>query len=83
MQVIKCGKRHLIEGMYLPNQDKIRTLGEKETYKNLSILEANTIKQVEMKNIKKEYLQELENYSKQNYRAETLSENKYLGCTPR
>ena len=28
---------------------KIRTLGEKETYKYLGILEADTIKQVEMK----------------------------------
>ena len=43
--------------MELPNQDKIRTLGEKETYKYLGILEADTIKQKEMKEkIKKEYL---------------------------
>ena len=35
--------------MELSNQDKIRTLGEKETYKYLCILEADTIKQVEMK----------------------------------
>ncbi len=47
------GKRHMSDGMKLTNQDKIRTLGEKETY----ILEADTIKQVEMKDkIKKEYL---------------------------
>ena len=40
----------------LPNQDKIRTLEEKETYKYLEILEADTIKQEGMKeNIKKEY----------------------------
>ena len=30
--------------MELPNQDKIRTLGENETYKYLGILEGNTIK---------------------------------------
>ena len=43
--------------MELPNQDKIRTLGKNETYKYLGILEADTIKQVEMKNkIQKEYL---------------------------
>ena len=43
--------------MELPNQDKSRTLGEKETYKYLGILEADTIKQVEMKEkIEKEYL---------------------------
>ena len=35
--------------MELPNQDKIRTLGENETDKYLEILEADTIKQVEMK----------------------------------
>ena len=40
----------------LPNQDKIRTFREKETYKNLGILEADTIKQEKMKKkIKKEY----------------------------
>ena len=37
------------QGIELPNQEKIRTLGEKETYKYLAILEADTIKQVEMK----------------------------------
>ena len=42
--------------MELPNQDKIRMLGEKETYKYLGILEADTIKKGEMKEkIKKEY----------------------------
>ena len=43
--------------MELPNQDKIRTLAENETYKCLAILEADTIKQVKMKDkIQKEYL---------------------------
>ena len=46
--VMKSGKRHLTDGMELSNQGKIRTLGEKETYKCLGILEAYTIKQVEM-----------------------------------
>ena len=55
--VMKSGKRHMTDGMELPNHDKIRTLGEKETYKYLGILEADTIKQVEMKDkIQKEYL---------------------------
>ena len=31
MLVIKSGKQHLTDGMELRNQDKIRTLGEKET----------------------------------------------------
>ena len=46
---MKSSKWHLTDGMELPNQDKIRTLGEKETYIYLGILEADTIKQVEMK----------------------------------
>ena len=57
MLVMKSGKRHLTDGMGLPNQDKIKTLAENETYKYLGILEADTIKQVEMKGkIRKEYL---------------------------
>ena len=57
MIVMKSGKRHMTDGMELLNQDKIRTLGEKEIYKYLGILEAETTKQVEMKDkIQKEYL---------------------------
>ena len=33
MLVMKNGKRHLTDGMELPNQEKIRTLGEKGFYK--------------------------------------------------
>ena len=47
--IMKSGKRHMTERVELPNQEKIRMLGEKETYKYLGILEADTIKQVEMK----------------------------------
>ena len=55
--VMKSDKRQLTDGMELPNQDKIKTLAENETYKYLDILEADTIKQVEMKDkIQKEYL---------------------------
>ena len=32
MLVMKSGKRHLTAGMEPPNQDKIRTIREKETY---------------------------------------------------
>ena len=49
MPVMKSGKRHMTVGMELPNRDRIRTLEEKETYKYLDILEADTIKQVQMK----------------------------------
>ena len=56
MLVMKSGKRHLTDGMELPNQEKIKMLGEKETYKYLGILEADTIKQEVMKEkVKKEY----------------------------
>ena len=51
--VMKSGKRHLTDGIELTNQDKIRTLAENKTYKYLGILEADTIKQEEMK---KKYL---------------------------
>ena len=56
MLVMKSRKRHLTDGIELPNQDKSRTLGEKKTYKYLGILEVDTIKQEEMEEkIKKEY----------------------------
>ena len=41
---MKSGKRQLTDGMEQPNQNKIRTLGEKETYKYLGILKADTLK---------------------------------------
>ena len=57
MLVMKSGKRHMTDGIELANQERIRTLEEKETYKYLGILEADTIKQVQMKDtIRKEYL---------------------------
>ena len=57
MLVMKSGKRYLTDGMELPNKDKIKMLAENETYKYLGILEADTIKQAEMKEkIQKEYL---------------------------
>ena len=52
MQIIRCGKRHLTEGIDLTNQEKIRTHGEKGTYKFLGILEADTIKEVGVKKYK-------------------------------
>ena len=35
MLIMRSGKRHLTDRMELPNQDKIRTPEEKETYKYL------------------------------------------------
>ena len=61
--------------MELQNQDKIRTPGEKETYRYLGILEADTINQVEIKfkKLKKNISEELESYLRRNCHAETLS----------
>ena len=47
--LIRNRKRQLTEGTVLPNQEKTRTLIKKETYKYFGILEAENIKQVEMK----------------------------------
>ena len=44
--VMKIGKRHITEGVELPNQVVIRTHGEKETY--LGIFEADTINKQKM-----------------------------------
>ena len=49
MLVMKSGKRHMREGIDQANQEYIRMLGEKENYSYLGILEADTIRQVEMK----------------------------------
>ena len=35
-------KKQIMEGIEVPNQERIRTLGEKENYKYLGILEADT-----------------------------------------
>ena len=58
--VMKSGKWHLTDGIELPNQDKFRMLAENETYKYLENLEADTIKQIEIKNkIQKEFLRRI------------------------
>ena len=55
--VMKSSKWHLTDRMALPNHDNIRTLGEKETYIYLGILETDGIKQLKTKEkMKKEYL---------------------------
>ena len=82
MLVMKSSKRHMTDGIELPNHDKIKTLGENETFKYLDILEADTIKQVEMKDkIRKEYL-------RRTTRDKTLLQKphhrkKHFGCAPR
>ena len=49
MLVMKSGKRHLNDGIELPNKDKIKSLAENETYKYLGLWEADTIKRADMK----------------------------------
>ena len=53
MLVMKSGKRHMTDGMELPNQDKIRTLGEKETY--LASWRLTPSNKWRLRKIKKEY----------------------------
>ena len=49
----RSGKNQRTEGIDLPNQESINKLREKETYKTLGILEADNIRQADMKeNIK-------------------------------
>ena len=50
MGVMKRGKRHLTNGIKLPNQEKIRTLAGNEIFRYLGILKTETTKQLEMKN---------------------------------
>ena len=47
--IMKSGRRETAEGVKLANPKRIRLFGEKENHKYLGILEANTVKQVEMK----------------------------------
>ena len=49
MVIKKRGKGHITEGMELPNQENIRMRQEKEIYKYLGILDADTVKQVKKK----------------------------------
>ena len=57
MPAMKSSKPQLTDRMELPNQDKIKTLAESETYKYLGLWEIDTIKEVEMKEKnQKEYL---------------------------
>ena len=74
MLVMKSGKRHMTDGMELPNHDKIRTLEENETYNYLGILEADTIKKWKWKARPENNITgERENYLRQNSPAETSS----------
>ena len=74
MLVMKSGKWHMTDGMELPNHDKIRTLGENETYKYLGILEADTKNKCKLKTRSEKNISEkLESYLRQYSPAETSS----------
>ena len=69
MLIIKSGKRETTVRIEVLNQESMRTLGEKKNYKYFRILEADTIKQAEMKEKKKKEKSasgEKENVSKPN-----------------
>ena len=80
--IMRSGKRQMMGGIDLLNQEKIRTLGEKEAYKYLGILEADTIKQPEMKEkIKKEYLKRTRKLLEiKLYNRNHNQKDKHLGC---
>ena len=46
---MKSGKRRLAERIERPNQECIKSLGEKENYKYLGMLETDTIKYAKIK----------------------------------
>ena len=74
MLIIRGVKEQQTEGIELPNQEKVRTLGENDSYKYLEILEADTIKHVDIKEkIKKEYLRRTRKLHKLNYITEFSS----------
>ena len=82
MLVMKSGKQHMTAGMELPNHNRIGTLEENETYKYLGILEADTIKQVQMKDmIRKEHLRRTRKLLETKLSSRKPHQrNKYLGC---
>ena len=75
---MRSGKRQIIEGIELPNQEKIRTFGEKKTYKQLGILEVDTIEVVMKK--KKSFSDKQQKFSKPNSAVGISSKGKHLGC---
>ena len=71
---MKNGKRRITEGIEQPNQERFRTLGVKKNNQYLRILEADNIKQAEIKvrNTKKSFSDERE-ITKSSFAAEILS----------
>ena len=84
MLVMISGKRRTTEEIELPDQEKIRTPREKETYKYLGILETGTIKQVKIREqIKKRESQENQKTtSDKTIEQEPCKSDTYLGSPP-
>ena len=83
MLVMKSGKRHLTNGIKLPNQDKIRTPGEGKptnTWASWRLTPSN--KRRLKKKLRKNISEELDSYLRQNYLAETLSKEYIPGLFP-
>ena len=72
----------MTERVELPNQEKIRTHREKETYKYLGIVEADTIKQTEMreKYVKCITGERAKTTQDQTIQQEFHPSDKHLGC---
>ena len=49
MLIMRSGKRQMMEGIEIPNQEKIRTFEENENCKYLGILGADTFKQAKIR----------------------------------
>ena len=73
MLIMKSGKWHMTAGMELPNQEKVRTLGEKETHKYCEYWKrTRSNKWSWKKKIRKSIFGKRESYSKPNYITGTL-----------
>ena len=71
---MKSGKRHLTDGMELPNLDKIRTLGQKKPTNILASWKLTPSRKWDWKKkLRKNISGEPESYPRQNYVSETLS----------
>ena len=73
-----------MEGIELPNQERIRMIGEKETYKYLGILEVNSIKQMGMKEKRKKGVSQMNEKTSgnQTQQQESHHKDKLLSCPP-
>ena len=74
MLLMKCGKRHMTEGMELPNQKKLERSEKRKptnTWEYWKLTSQNKLKL--KKKLRKSISGEPENYSRQKYIVETLS----------